>query len=104
MSNDPGKKQKGNPMATPEELSRRISIVDTKGKFAVGAGIALAVVLLGWSVFGSIPEMVLGSGILVPPEGLMDVVSLGQGQITEVDIAPGDVIRSGDILDRKSVV
>jgi len=103
MSDDPKKKQKGNPMATPEELSRRISIVDTKGKFAVGTGIVLAVVLLGWSVFGSVPEMILGSGILVPPEGLMDVVSLGQGQVTEVDIVPGDVIKSGDILARISM-
>ena len=90
-------------MASPEELSRRITIVDTKGKLAVGAGLVLAVVLMGWSIFGSVPEMVLGSGILVPPEGLMDVVSLGQGQITEVDITPGDVIRSGDILARISM-
>ncbi len=90
-------------MATPEELSRRISIVDAKGKFAVGAGLLLAVVLVGWSVFGSVPSMVLGSGILVPPEGLMDVVALGQGQVTEVDVAPGDTIASGDILARISM-
>jgi len=90
-------------MATPEELSRRISIVDTKGKFAVGAGIVLAVVLLGWSVFGSVPEMVLGSGILVPPDGLMNIVSLGQGQVTEVDVTPGDVVKSGEIIARISM-
>ena len=103
MSDEPQKGRKGNPLATPEELSRRISIVDAKGKFAVGAGIVLAVVLLAWSVFGSVPEMVPGSGILVPPDGLMDVVSLGQGQVTEVDIAPGDTIASGDILARISM-
>jgi len=103
MSNTSPEKRKGNPIATPEELSRRISIVDAKGKFAVWAGVVLAVVLLGWSIFGSVPEMVLGSGILVPPDGLMDVVSLGQGQVTEVDIAPGDVIKSGDILARISM-
>ncbi len=103
MSDNPKKKTRGNPIASPEELSRRISIVDAKGKFAVGAGIILAVVLIVWSVFGSVPEMVPGSGILVPPEGLMDVVSLGQGQVTEVDIAPGDVIKSGDILARISM-
>lgn len=103
MSNTSQKKQKGNPIASPEELSRRISIVDTKGKFAVGAGIILAVALVLWSVFGSVPEMVPGSGILVPPDGLMGVVALGQGQVTEVDITPGDVIRSGDILARISM-
>lgn len=96
-------KRRGNPLATPEELSRRISIVDAKGKIAVGMGVVLAVVLLGWSVFGSVPEMVLGTGILVPPEGLMDVVALGQGQVTEVDVAPGDAIASGDILARISM-
>ncbi|MBI9079691.1 MAG: NHLP bacteriocin system secretion protein [Pseudodesulfovibrio sp.] len=103
MSNDSQKERKGNPLATPEELTRRISIVDTKGKFAVGAGIILAVVLILWSLFGSVPEMVSGSGILVPPEGLMAVVSLGQGQVTEVDISSGSTIASGDILARISM-
>ncbi|MEF2230437.1 MAG: NHLP bacteriocin system secretion protein [Pseudodesulfovibrio sp.] len=93
-------KRRGNPLASPEELSRRITIVDAKGKLAVAAGIVLAVVLVGWSVFGSVPEMILGSGILVPPDGLMDVVALGQGQVTEVDVAPGDTVASGDILAR----
>ena len=103
MSDEQKKKSHGNPLATPEELSRRILIVDAKGKFAVGAGILLAVVLLIWSLFGSVPEMVQGSGILVPPDGLMDVVSLGQGQVTEVDVSPGDVIKTGDILARISM-
>ena len=96
-------KRRGNPLASPEELSRRITIVDAKGKLAVAAGLVLAVVLLGWSIFGSVPEMLLGSGILVPPDGLMDVVALGQGQVTEVDVAPGDTVASGDILARVSM-
>ncbi|MDD3311169.1 NHLP bacteriocin system secretion protein [Pseudodesulfovibrio sp.] len=101
--NEQERKRRGNPLASPEELSRRIAIVDAKGKFAVAAGILLAVVLVGWSVFGSVPEMVLGSGILVPPDGLMDVVALGRGQLTEVDAAPGDTVSSGDILARVSM-
>jgi len=100
---DQDRKRRGNPLASPEELSRRITIVDAKGKLAVAAGIVLAVVLVGWSVFGSVPEMVLGSGILVPPDGLMDVVALGQGQVTEVDVSPGDTVSSGDILARVSM-
>ncbi|WP_419786983.1 NHLP bacteriocin system secretion protein [Pseudodesulfovibrio sp.] len=100
---DKDRKRSGNPLASPEELSRRITIVDAKGKFAVLTGIVLAVVLIGWSVFGSVPEMVMGTGILVPPDGLMDVVALGQGQITEVDVAPGDTVSSGDILARVSM-
>ena len=96
-------KRRGSPLASPEELSRRITIVDAKGKLAVAAGLVLAVVLLGWSLFGSVPEMLLGSGILVPPDGLMDVVALGQGQVTEVDVAPGDTVASGDILARVSM-
>lgn len=103
MSNPQDKKGKGNPLATPEELSKRISIVDAKGKIAVWAGLVLASVLLIWSIFGSVPEMVPGSGILVPPEGLMDVVSLGQGQVTELDIAPGDKVDSGEIVGRISM-
>lgn len=102
MSQDQDPK-KGNPLSTPEELSQRISIVDAKGRLAVWAGALLAVALLGWSIFGSVPEMVNGTGILVPPEGLMDVVSLGQGQVTELGVAPGDVVSSGDIVARISM-
>lgn len=94
------KKTNGNPLASPEELSKSISLVDTKAKFALGAGAVLAFSLLVWSIFGSVPEMVPGSGILVPPGGLLNVVSLGQGQVTELDISPGDMVESGEIVAR----
>lgn len=103
MREQSSKKAKGNPLATPEELSRSISIVDAKGKFAVWTGFVLALVLLIWSIFGSVPQMVPGSGILVPPDGLMDVVSLGRGQVTELDIAPGDKVGNGEIVARISM-
>lgn len=103
MSDNPKQNQKGNPIATPEELSQRITVVDAKGKLAVGTGAILAIILVVWSLFGSVPEMVEGSGILVPPEGLMEVVALGEGQVTEMDISPGDTIKSGDILARISM-
>lgn len=103
MPNDTEQEKKGRPIAAPEELSRRILIVDAKGKFAVWTGGVLALTLLAWSIFGSVPEMVAGSGILVPPDGLMDVVSLGQGQVTELDISPGDVVYAGDIVARISM-
>jgi HlyD family secretion protein len=103
MTRDTQDKQNGSALSTPEELSRRITIVDMKGRFAVWAGGVLALALLGWSVFGSVPEMVEGTGMLVPPEGLMDVVSLGQGQVTEMAVGPGDMVGSGDIVARISM-
>lgn len=103
MSKKPDARKSDCPICTPEELSKRITIVDSKGRFAVLAGVVLAVSLLGWGIFGSVPEMVQGMGILVPPEGLMDVVSLGQGQVTEMAVEQGDVVDSGDIVARISM-
>lgn len=85
---------------SPEELSRLVRIVDVKGRVSVAAGLVLVLTVLAWSVFGSLPETVSGAGILVPPEGLMDVVSLGQGQVTDIRIAPGDVVRQGETVAR----
>ena len=85
---------------SPEELSRLVRIVDIKGRISVGAGLVLVLTILIWSVFGSLPQTVSGAGILVPPEGLMDVVSLGQGQVTDIRINPGDVVRQGETVAR----
>ncbi len=89
--------------ASPEELSRLVHLVDLKGRIAVGAGLVLTVSILIWSLFGSLPEMVPGTGILVPPEGLMDVVALGQGQVTDIRVIPGERVSSGDVIAHVSM-
>ncbi|MBU1000914.1 MAG: hypothetical protein KKE73_00125 [Proteobacteria bacterium] len=95
---DPLGKTERSRVSSPDELTRLITIVDSKGIYAVAMGFVLLVVLLVWSFVGSIPVTVNGMGILVPPEGLMDVVAMGHGQISDVSAQLGDVLRKGDVL------
>lgn len=86
--------------SSPEELSRLIKIVDAKGLVSVLAGLALILGVALWSLFGTAPSMVLGQGILSPPEGLMNIVSLGQGQVEEINILPGETVHAGEEVGR----
>ena len=103
MNGKGSKRKQGGSFTSPEELSRRITIVDARGRLAGLMGLVLVAAIIAWSLFGSVPEMVAGSGILIPPGGLMDVVALGQGQVTEVEVGPGDRVNVGDILARISM-
>jgi hypothetical protein len=50
--------------------------------------------LLAWNVFDSAPKVVPEAGILVEPDGLRDVVSLGQEEAERRE-RPVDTVRSG---------
>ncbi|BBD08234.1 NHLP bacteriocin system secretion protein [Desulfovibrio ferrophilus] len=91
-------KGKQTAVSSPDELTRLINIVDSKGIYAVVTGLVLLLALLVWSFVGTVPVTVNGMGILIPPEGLMDVVAVGHGQISDVSVKPGDVLHKGDVL------
>jgi len=86
------------PGQSPNELGKLIRITEPKAYLALGMGVLMAVVVICWSIFGFVPRKINGFGILVPPGGVMDVVSLGNGQLTEIDIASGQKICRGDVI------
>ncbi len=85
---------------SPDELGKLIRITEPKVYIALGMGILMAIVVICWSILGFIPRKVNGFGILVPPGGVMDVVALGNGQLTEIDIASGQNVRKGQVIAR----
>lgn len=91
----PGKES---PTLSPDELGKLIRITEPKAYLALGMGILMAVVVVCWSILGFVPRKITGFGILVPPGGVMDVVALGNGQLTEIDIVSGQQIRQGQMI------
>ena len=85
---------------SPEDVGRLLKITEPGMILALVTGIFLTVAALAWSVLGSVPETVRGSGILVPPGGLMDVVALGSGQITEILHQEGQPVQKEQIIAR----
>jgi HlyD family secretion protein len=91
-------KNETSPVLSPGELGKLIRITEPKAYLALGMGVLMAVVVLCWSIFGFVPRKTTGFGILVPPGGVMDVVALGNGQLTEINIAPGQTVHQGDVI------
>ncbi len=98
--NENQKSDKKSGTLSPNELGKLISITEPKIYIALSIGLLMAVVVICWSIFGFIPHKVNGFGILVPPGGVMDVIALANGQLTEINIASGQNVRQGQIIAR----
>jgi multidrug resistance efflux pump len=65
--------------------------------------LALAAVILAallWGFVGRVPRTVSGQAILAQPGGITNVVATAPGMVTEVMVAPGDLIAPGQVIAR----
>lgn len=87
-------------LASPEQLHTLMRVTDAKGWLGLaGCGVLLAAAV-AWGVLGSVPTRVHASGILIHSAGLADVVALGSGQITALEVDVGDVVHKGQVIAR----
>ena len=87
-------------LASPEQLHTLLNVTDAKAWIALAAcGVLIAAAFL-WGIFGSIPNRVQGSGILIQSAGLADVVAIGAGQITSLEVDVGDEVQEGQRIAR----
>jgi HlyD family secretion protein len=82
-------------LASPEQLHVLMQVTDAKGWLAL---LGLAVLLatgVAWGVVGRVPTKLEASGMLMHAGGLADVVSVGTGQITSLEVEVGDYVQKG---------
>jgi HlyD family secretion protein len=85
-------------LASPEQLHTLMKVTDAKGWLALlGCGALLATALV-WGVLGSVPTKVNASGILIHSGGLADVVAVGAGQVTSIEVDVGDMVQKGQVI------
>jgi HlyD family secretion protein len=87
-------------LSSPEQLHLLMRVTDAKAWVALVACALLLATAVVWGIFGKVPNKVASSGILIAAGGLADVVVLGEGQLTSIDVAPGDVVRKGQLVAR----
>lgn len=63
----------------------------------------ILLVLVGWSLFGSIARSVAIEGVLIKPGNRHEVVSVEPGHLVKFLVAPGDMVENGDPVARQSV-
>lgn len=85
-------------LASPDRLDQLLRVVRPHAWVslaALGAGIVLAVL---WSIFGSIPSTVNGTGILVRPKQVVPFQTPASGQLATITVSAGMSVRKGDLL------
>ena len=73
-------------------------IVPPAGVVAVTVAV-LSMLLLGfvaWTV--EIPQRARAVGVLMPPNGLLDMVATTPGRITNIAVSEGQLVSAGDLL------
>ena len=73
-------------------------IVPPSGVVALTVGV-LAILLLGFVAwYVEIPQRARAVGVLMPPDGLLDVVASTSGRIANISVSEGQDIDAGDVL------
>jgi HlyD family secretion protein len=87
-------------LSSPEQLHLLMRVTDAKGWLALAACALLLATAVVWGVFGKVPNKVTASGVLIPAGGLADVVAMADGQLSVLEVAPGDRVQKGQIVAR----
>jgi HlyD family secretion protein len=85
-------------LASPEQLHTLMRVTDAKGWLALmGCAVLLATAII-WGIRGNVPTKLQASGILIHSGGLADVVAVGAGQITSLEVDVGDIVKKGQVI------
>lgn len=86
-------------LSSPEQLDQIVRLTRPSAWLAMGAlGLVLVVVVL-WSIFGSLPTNITGQGIIISHGGTYDIVAPSGGVITDFEnLETGDRVRKGQVL------
>ena len=87
-------------LASPEQLHTLMQVTNARGWLALAGFGVILVSAVVWSFTGRIPTKVGASGILIHAGGLADVVAVSEGQISTLDVEPGDIVRRGEVIAR----
>ena len=85
-------------LSSPEQLDQLMQVVNPKSWMPLAVLGSLIFIALLWSILGRIPITVEGRGILVFPGNVVPLQSKSAGQIIELKIKVGDVIKAGQVI------
>ncbi len=87
-------------LSSPERLDQLMRVVNPKSWISLATLGVLGVSALTWSIFGRIPITVQGSGVLVYPSTVVSVQTKSSGQLIDLKVENGDVVKKGEIIAR----
>lgn len=85
-------------LSSSEKLNQLMQVVKPKSWLPVFALGSVAGVTLTWGIFGTIPVIIEGRGVIIYPTTIVPLKSQSAGQLMMLNIKAGDVVKKGQIL------
>jgi len=89
-------------LSSPERLDVMMQVTSPFGWLAVMALGFVIVIVVVWSVVGTIAIKVQGTGILMRGHEVLAVTAGSQGRLTEIVVEPGDNVTRGQVVAKVS--
>ncbi len=87
-------------LSSPEQLDQLMQITSPTGWMALlGTGFFIVVVIV-WSIIGSIPTKVSGQGILMKSGGVFNIVANASGMVNSTYFNAGDIVEMRQVVAR----
>jgi len=87
-------------LSTPEQLDRLVRVSRPVGWMALLAFFAACVLALIWSALVALPIRVAAQGMLVAPEGVVEVMTASRGRVAALLVQPGERVKVGQVVAR----
>ncbi len=86
-------------LASPEQLDELIKVTTPRGWLALVALCAIAITFIAWGIFGRIPTIVMGPGVIVRTGGVIDIPAQGRGPVTIAgNTEVGSMVEAGQVI------
>jgi len=85
-------------LSSPERLDQLLQVIDRKSWIPLLVTSILILIMLAWSVFGSIPVNVHGKGILIRPHEVVQLRAPSTGYLAGLTVGVGDYVDQGSLL------
>jgi HlyD family secretion protein len=87
-------------LSTPDAVDQLIHAVRPRDWLVLLAAGLLIAMLLGWSVWGTVPTAVNARGVLIHPRTVVDCQTVSAGRLETLAVHAGDYVRKGDVFGR----
>src|SRR5688572_33124607 len=87
-------------LSSPEQLDQLLQIVNPRSWVPIATLGGLLLVAILWSISGQIPVTVEGVGLLVYPRQVVSFQLPASGQIIELNVKVGDLVKKAQNLGR----
>lgn len=85
-------------MNSPEGLNEYIKIT-SPGIWVFLIGCLMLIVAVGvWALYGNIPDTIHAKGVVFPQNGVISVVPIAGGRISDMRVKVGDYVEAGQII------